>query len=105
MDKKNLIQLIVVGVAFLASGLILYNSFFKSASPLATSAPAAGVASATPASVLPYGSNFDYQQIDNLQKQGFEFGQIQYPVVSTSTEVGKTTADLIIPLPGPSASK
>jgi hypothetical protein len=100
MNKKN-IQLGVVVVAFLAMGIILYKGFFAGSggSSAAAPAPIVNTASLTPTSILPYGSDFDYQKVDALVQQGFQYGQIQYPVVSTSTDVGKDVSDLIAPLP------
>jgi hypothetical protein len=102
MNKKN-IQLGIVIVAFSAMGIVLYKGFFSGGAASPNPFIASLSASATPASVLPYGATFNYQAIDSLQKQGFQFGVVQYPEVSTSTDVGKAPNDLITPLlqPGP----
>ncbi len=88
----------VVIVAFLGMGIILYKGFFSGGGSSAVTA-AVNTASLTPASILPYGTSFNYQQVDALQQQGFQYGEVQYPVVSTSTDVGKDVTNLIAPLP------
>ncbi len=98
MEKKKVTQIVIVVVLFLAAGIILYKTFFGGSGAVVI--PAGQLpATITPASILPYGKNFDYQKIQTMEKQGFEFGQIQYPVLSTSTDVGKNASDLIAPLP------
>ena len=99
MDKKKTIQIAVVVVAFLGMGIVLYKGFFGAGSSSGLVSATESISTMTPASVLPYGTTFDYQKIDDMRKQGFQFGQVQYPVISTTTEVGKSTDDLIIPLP------
>jgi hypothetical protein len=100
MEKKKIIQYILIIGGFLGAGIILYNGFFSGQTSSPVVSMVGGATSTTSAGILPYGPTFDYQKIDDLGKQGFVYGQVQYPTVSTSTEVGKASvADLIQPLP------
>jgi hypothetical protein len=105
MNKKSVIQIVVISIAFIASGVVLYKGFFSGSgnagAPIVPLGIIAGSGTSTVSSenVLPYGPTFDYAKIDDLEKKmHFKFGVISYPVLSTSTEVGKpSAADLMIP--------
>ncbi len=97
MDKKKIIQIAVIIVAFGGSGIVLYNGFFKQppapslgiTTNLAALNGSAGLsASSTSAGggqILPYGNKLDFSQLDSGR---FQFGAVQYPQVNTSTDIG-----------------
>ncbi len=92
MSRKTLIEISVIAVAFIGSGIVLYNGLSGGSGESATQTAVVE----KPVQVLPYGQSFDYKQIDELKNRGFQFGTIAYPVLSTSTEVGKTSpSDMI----------
>ncbi len=91
MDKKKLIQIIVIIVAFGGSGVVLYNGLYKGSAPppaaVSVSAlPASGVAAGAANPLLPYGGKLDFTGI--LYKQGLQYDAIFFPTLNTSTEVG-----------------
>ena len=96
MNKKLIIQLTIIVVAFGAAGLILYNGFFNqgSAPTLGTLVVAGGASGpVTPQQILPYGSNaFDFGP---LTSRPFIFNQIQYPSINPATDVGIPPSSLI----------
>lgn len=104
MNRKTIIQVVVIVAAFAISGIVIYNGFFSGPSlpPVPVEMLGGTGASSTAGSVadsqnlLPYGSSFDYQKIDDLKKRNFQFGIVQYPVLDPA-EVGKDVNTLIQP--------
>ncbi len=94
MDKKKIIQIIVIIAAFGGSGFVLYNGLYSSNSggaplptavggaPLAASPVAGGSANA----LLPFGKTLDFK--GTLDYNRFQYDAISFPKLSTSTEVG-----------------
>ena len=100
MNKKTIIQLVIIVVAFGAAGLVLYNGLFKSNS----SAPQTGMfggisqSTSTPAqSILPYGSTLDFSKV--LDPNRFQYNQISYPLLDPQNDVGIPPGNLIAPSP------
>ncbi len=101
MSKKTIIEVVVISIAFLGSGIVLYKGFGGTSTPVDTITSATVTVQDTK-DILPYGDKFDYQKIDDLKKKGFVFGSITYPVLSSSTEIGKTDInDLMQPKVNP----
>lgn len=93
MNKKTLIQMIVIVIAFGGSGLVLYNGLFKD--PAGSGSGSGSSASTTlinVASIFPYGEKLDFTPI---YKQHIRYGEYGYPVLSTSTDVGIATEGLL----------
>ena len=92
LNKKTIIQLVIILVAFGLAGLVLYNGFFNNQSPPAPSAVTAA-AGQTPQTILPYGEgSLDFSV---LKSRPFVFNQIQYQTVDPSSEVGVSPYNMI----------
>ncbi|MBI3231968.1 MAG: hypothetical protein HYZ51_02715 [Candidatus Doudnabacteria bacterium] len=106
MNRKTIIQIIVIVICFGGSGFVLYNGLFKKQETVITTgggavpgSPPAPVSSvASPADPLPFGDNLSGELSRVLKRNGLQFGQIDYPQVSAS-EVGVPTEELVRPLP------
>lgn len=91
MNKKVIIQIVIIVGAFGAAGFVLYNGLFKSDSTV----PAMGIISVKDnEKILPYGSSLDFK--NNLFKRDFQFGSMSYPKVDPN-EVGVPDSSLISP--------
>ena len=98
MNKKTIIQVVVIVGALAASGIVLYNGFAGGGTPSLTGP---GSASSTPGSgnILPYGTTFDFKKLDDMKEQDFQFGVVPYPTVNPPVEVGKdSVSDLVKPI-------
>ncbi len=98
MNKKTIIQLVIIVVAFGAAGLVLYNGFFNNNN--------AALVSSTPSQpeavqdILPYGDTpLDIQFKEVLIPNRFQYNQISYPQLDPQNEVGIPPDSLIIPAP------
>jgi hypothetical protein len=107
MERKKIIQIVVIAACFIGSGVVLYNGLYSSSN--ATAVPVAmvgtsqpgmpGAASSTTAVsvnsnvLLPYGG----QPLDfsNLKNSHFQFGAVSFATISTSTDLGVDIQDLI----------
>jgi hypothetical protein len=106
MDRKKIIQLVIIIAAFGGSGIILYNGMFKNASPVIPPVPGLDLsaASGTPTAVtgsqiLPYGDKFEKKDLDGvLYNRGLVYGTIQYPILDPA-QVGVLPQNLIPPAP------
>ena len=86
MNKKLIIQIVIVVVAFGASGLVLYNAFFKGPEGVPITMTTTGTQTVTPDNLLPYGSNpLDFSI---LHSRPFQYNQITFPTLNPQTEVG-----------------
>jgi hypothetical protein len=94
MNKKTIIQLVIIVVAFGAAGLILYNGFFSNNNaavvPSGTSQPAPAQ------NILPYGDTLNFSALDPNR---FQYNQISYPQLDPKNDVGISPDSLIIPPP------
>lgn len=117
VNKKTIIQLVIIVVAFLAAGLVLYNGFFNNSNNAAsqTGMPGGSLqsssssvsmfmpastssSSSTPTqSILPYGETLDFGKV--LDSKRFQYNQINYPQLDPQNEVGIFPDSLITPLP------
>jgi hypothetical protein len=112
MNKKNIIQIVVVVICFGGAGLVLYNGLFKkgSSSPVATTAPGAQTAlpgqtaptavvgSQNSEVVLPFGplSKEAFDKV--LKRQNFRFGRLSYPKLNPDLDLGIQEENLIPPI-------
>lgn len=106
MNKKTIIQIIVISICFGGSALVLYNGLFKSKSapPVASSVlqgtQATTGAYGSEANPLPFGDNLSGELKKVLSRNNLQFGGFAYPQLQ-ETEVGISTSDLVKPLPLP----
>ena len=94
MDKKKIIQIVVIVIAFGISALVLYNGFFKSSSKSALESLAPGAGTASTQDILPNGSGLDFGL---LKQQHLRFGLVTYPKLDPKNEVGIPENQLIVP--------
>ena len=93
MNKKTIIQIVVIVGAFGASAVVLYNGLFKNASQV----PLNGTpTAASQDKILPFGDSFNYQFIAELKAKNFIFGAVNYPKVDPTTDIGKDRLDQLI---------
>jgi len=93
MNKKLIIQIIVIVAAFAGAGVVLYNGLFKSSAGL----PVASTAGATQQNILPYGTSMDFNSV--LYQRNLQYNIVAFPVLNPSTDVGIPQDQLITPLP------
>lgn len=103
MNRKKIIQIIIVAVAFGGTGFVLYNGFHRSATPNPlTTNPligAMGSLSAAPGKkvdnspLLPYGASLNFSKV--LDSRPFLFDAVQFQALNATSEVGVPTQDLI----------
>jgi hypothetical protein len=97
MNKKTIIQLVIIVVAFGAAGLVLYNGLFKSGG--GTISPLAEVenssASSTSQAILPYGGTLDFSKV--LDPNRFQYNEIDYQQLDPQSDVGVPVDNLITP--------
>lgn len=94
LNKKTIIQLVIIVAAFIAAGIVLYNGFFSNKGPASSPTALSGPASSqAPQEILPYGeSGFDFSVLSN---RPFVFSQIQYPKLDPNSEVGVLPSSMI----------
>jgi hypothetical protein len=86
MNKKQIIQLVIIVTAFFAAGLILYNGFFKNPNNAAlTEAAGVGNLEQGPQAVLPNGDKLDFNV---LKKQNLLYNQASYPKLDPNSDYG-----------------
>jgi len=105
MNKKKIIQLIVVAACFGGSGLVLYFGYFKKNTPAVPvsynsalgveSMAGQAVTGAATEKILPYGDSLDLNKVIKTNK--FEYRVITYPVLDPNTEIGIQPNELIKP--------
>lgn len=94
MNKKVVIQLIIIIGAFTGAGIVLYNGLFKdNSSPVNV---VENLSAGSNEKILPYGSKFDFNT--DFFKRNFKFNSISYPQVDSQNEVGIPEQSLIAPL-------
>ncbi|MFA5991440.1 MAG: hypothetical protein WC794_04305 [Candidatus Doudnabacteria bacterium] len=77
MNKKVIIQIIIIVGAFAGAGFVLYNGFNQGAGS-STSVIGTPVANENE-KILPFGFTPSFDT--NLEKRGFQFGTMSYPAV------------------------
>jgi len=88
MNKKTLIQIIVIVGCFVGSGVVIYNGLFKKTPPSITDVSTSGVTSqpSDEEAILPYGSKLDFDSVFN-KKNKFIYGKLDYPKLNYSLDV------------------
>ena len=107
MNKKKLIQIIVVIVCFAASGVVIYNGLFAKKQNNAPSEvlglPGASkdlVSTLNTEKLLPYGENLKLDETLNriiLNNQRLRYGLMTFPELNPSTDVGMPVDQMIKP--------
>jgi len=97
MNKKTIIQLVIIVVAFGAAGVVLYNGFFQGDANNSLQNQGVGSASSTSQEILPYGNNLDFSQALNSNR--FQYNQTTFPQVDPKKDVGIPVSGLIPPPP------
>jgi len=97
MNKKTIIQLVIIVVAFGAAGLVLYNGFFGNNNVAVQPVGGGSSLSTTTPDILPYGSALDFSKV--LDPNRFQYNQISYPQLDPQNEVGISPDSLIVPSP------
>jgi hypothetical protein len=97
MNKKQIIQIVVIIIAFGLAGFVLYNGFFKGngGGPLLLDSPAIS-AQAQPEDLLPEGTTLNF---DLLKQQNLFYNQVPYPKLNPVSDFGIPVSSLIIPPP------
>ncbi len=107
MNKKTIIQIVVITICFGGAGLVLYNGLFKKSgsNPTVTGiAPAAmgggqsSQSSESNEAVLPYGSLSKDAFDKVLKRQNFRFGRQNYPKLNPDSDLGVREENLIPPI-------
>lgn len=97
MNKKTIIQIIVIVCAFGAAAVVLYNGFFKNGNQAAFSSVVQNSDSAQKIQqVLPYGNSLDFDLI--LYQKQLQYHLVDYPKLDPKSEVGIPQSNLITPL-------
>lgn len=101
MNKKSIIQIVVIVICFGAAGMVLYNGFFKSSgSDLAGSASVvSGDVKKEP--ILPFGSLTESSLLNAFKKPKLLFGQQEYPKLEPGFDIGINEEELITPIVEP----
>ena len=96
MDKKTIIQSVIITVCFLGTGIVLFKGFSGGSS---SSLPATNqtLNPGTTEKILPGGDKFDIDT--TLGKHKLQFGRYSYPKLDFGSEVGKPETELVSPLP------
>ena len=94
MDKKKIIQIAVIVLAFGGSGFVLYNGMFKSkpSSIVPAAVSGTGIGQSAPVQILPYGSELNFSV---LSKQKQQYGAVSFPQINTSTDISIPVTDLV----------
>lgn len=91
MNKKTIIQLVVIIGAFLGAGLVLYNGLFKD-SIRPTSSSSSMTTAQGNQNILPYGDSLDFSVLD---KQNLLYKQMEYPKLDAKNDFGIPEDELI----------
>ncbi len=107
MNKKTIIQLVIISAGFIGTAIVLYNGFFgksgqQTGISMISNANMAGnseQADITDASgkILPYGNTLDFKKV--LSRQGLKYGIVKFPKLNETLEVGIEEEALIKPPP------
>lgn len=109
MNKKTLIQIIIIIIAFAGSGIVLYNGFSSNSAPIVSNNSSAnkpvtagetGLDLSNIDKTLPYPSSDSFNKALGgvFNKLPLQYGVITYPVISSSSDIGVNIQDLIKPL-------
>ncbi len=92
MQKKNIIQILVIAVCFLISGIVLYKGLFQGGSAPELATEGANVQNEE---ILPQGASFDIDKA--FKNSSFNFKQVNFPKIDLDNDLGTAEQDLVIP--------
>lgn len=97
MNKKTIIQLAIVVVAFGASGLVLYYGYFGGSAPSAISpGPESATSQTQSAAILPFGDKpLNFEVLHKRQDRAIDPSNFDYPKLDPQTQVGVPIQDLV----------
>ena len=100
MNRKTIIQLVIIIAAFGGAGVVLYNGFFSSPEPdVSVSTTQSGAVSQSPGAILPYGSSLNLEIFHSKALANFQFTPSTYPKLNPQGDVGKTPISSLITTP------
>ena len=96
MNKKVIIQIVVIASAFIGAGIVLYNGFFNSSNHAALNQimVANQGAPQSQEEILPYGKKLDFSVLTD-KKRTFYYQQVTYPKLESTSDVGIDEHNLI----------
>jgi hypothetical protein len=97
MNRKAIIQTIIIIAAFGGSGIVLYKGLGGGPSSLTATTPVSPTANQQMEKILPYGDTLDFNKA--VRKDLFQYKVVVYPVLDPDTEVGIPKDQLIKPQP------
>lgn len=105
MNRKSIIQIVVVVICFGASAMVLYKGFFKEEAVTAPFSMGGALgtqpgatAAAEASNPLPYGDDLSGELKKALNRNGLRYDYYSYPKLNPS-EVGIPVTDLVRPSP------
>lgn len=97
MNKKQIIQIVIVVAALSAAGIVLYNGFHKNSEQPALMAALPGSSQTSGSqqikSILPGGTTLDFSV---LTKRNLNYHQATYPKLDPSSEIGILENNLVV---------
>jgi len=107
MNKKTIIQLVIISAGFLGTAIVLYNGFFGKAQQQIDTGLVSNVnmgensgevdIAGAPEKILPYGETLDFDKV--LTRQRLKHGIVNFPILNEAMEVGIAEDELIKPPP------
>jgi hypothetical protein len=94
MNKKQIIQIVVIVGAFAAAGVVLYNGGLFGSSPQAALTQNAPVVAQSQQEILPFGPTLDFKSV--IDPKRFNYNQVIFPQVSSQTGIGVSVDNLIV---------
>lgn len=91
MNKKVIIQIVIIVGAFFAAGFVLYNGLYNNDS--VATAPIGAATAKNNEKILPHGNTLNFKS--DLFTRDFQFGAMSYSQVDPS-EVGVVDSSLVI---------
>jgi hypothetical protein len=96
MNKKNLIQVLIIVACFAASAIVIYNNFLKKEElPPSAVGQNEKVGQKQDGQILPGGATFD---LKSVKESKLRFNLIDYPKVSLPSDIGLDTENILKPL-------
>lgn len=96
MNKKNIIQVLIIFACFVASGIVIYNNFLKKEElPSFSVGQVEKVGQKQDGQILPQGATFDLKSVEDSK---LRFNLIDYPKVSLPSDIGLDTQNILKPL-------
>lgn len=101
MNRKTLIEIIIIVICFGGVAWLLYNRFFASSGVPANPSEQADLSAKNPADVADpflYGDDLSGELTRVLGRNSLQYGQLSYPIMDPK-DVGIPVIDLVKPTP------